>query len=583
MTASHRIEIHRILVALFGVLAGFFAWGLIEWAESDPSDPHFVFATLTFFTLFFSTAMAMIGPLRFKSALGSAAVIAFPVTALSYWAAFRFADIGNFLETLHPFASIFVMGSIPMPFLIAHYRSDQNAFDYEHLFDNAWSIVVRVLAALAFMGIAWGVIFLSHVLLGLVGINLIEDLLDVDPIPMMITGGLIGLGVAVVYELADFISPQLILRLLRLLIPFVLLIVVVFIVALPLRGLSGLFGNLSVGAILMAVTFGGVTLVSTALDVHADQAVKTRGMKAMTQLLALLLPILAVLAVVAVLQRYAQYGWTPDRLAAFTLAVIAGFYAVFYASAVVLRGPWMHRIRKANIFMAGFVVAVCALWFTPLLNPQKISTNSQMARLISGQVDAKDFDYWDVFREWGTAGADAATQALSLDHPQSDVVASQTQLALDADNKWQFSSNENEVSQVDNKDRIRAVIQVFPTGRELPADFWTINDTYFFQNLAEDCERQHKGGRIPSCVAYIADFDHRFEGEEIAVVFKDSGSRYGAIYATRRGGSVLNRVTGAQLRLNEEIYDALAQGQGQLVPVQEQRLTVDGKIIDTYN
>ena len=67
------------------------------------------------------------------------------------------------------------------------------------------------------------------------------------------------LALAVVTELSDYVSPFLILRLLRLMLPPVLLVLAVFLLALPLRGLSGLFGGLSAAATLLAMVAAGAT------------------------------------------------------------------------------------------------------------------------------------------------------------------------------------------------------------------------------------------------------------------------------------------------------------------------------------
>ena len=81
--------------------------------------------------------------------------------------------------------------------------------------------------------------------------EIISDLLDIDGVPFVLTGLVLGLAIAVVNELSDYVSPYLILQLLRLLLPVLVVVMAVFIVALPFRGLSGLFGGLSAAATLM--------------------------------------------------------------------------------------------------------------------------------------------------------------------------------------------------------------------------------------------------------------------------------------------------------------------------------------------
>ncbi len=126
---------------------------------------------------------------------------------------------------------------------------------------------------------------LSGVLFELVGVTLIKDLLEIDAAAWAITGAVFGLALAVVNELSDFVSPFLILRLLRLLLPLVLGVLVVFLTALPFRGLTGLFGGMSSAATLLAMVAAAVTLISAAVDESDEDAVADGWMAHATRLL----------------------------------------------------------------------------------------------------------------------------------------------------------------------------------------------------------------------------------------------------------------------------------------------------------
>ena len=95
--------------------------------------------------------------------------------------------------------------------------------------------------------------------------SVIEALIDIDPARPVITGAIFGLAIVVTYELSDMISPQLILRLLRLLLPMITVVVAVFVIALPFRGLSNLFGSLSAGAVMIGMAITATSLVSAAI------------------------------------------------------------------------------------------------------------------------------------------------------------------------------------------------------------------------------------------------------------------------------------------------------------------------------
>ena len=166
-------------------------------------------------------------------------------------------------------------------------RDRHSLSDYVHLFDVSWSILVRYSAAWLFVGLFWAVLFLSHALLEIVGLSFIEDLIDIDGVPYVVTGFALGLGLSVVHEMRDYLSPFLVLRLLRLLVPVVLLVVAIFVVAALLQSPGELFGSLSRAATLLSVALAMICLVSISLDRGDADAVQTPWMRGATAALAL--------------------------------------------------------------------------------------------------------------------------------------------------------------------------------------------------------------------------------------------------------------------------------------------------------
>ena len=82
-------------------------------------------------------------------------------------------------------------------------------------------------------------------MLGIVGIDVIGRLLEHEAVILTLTGAVFGLGMAVIHDLADLLSPYVVLRMFRLFLPVVLAVMAVFLVALPFRGLDGLVSGLS--------------------------------------------------------------------------------------------------------------------------------------------------------------------------------------------------------------------------------------------------------------------------------------------------------------------------------------------------
>ena len=522
--STDRITRDRIILTLIGALAGLAGWGLIDVLPDRIENERVLLFLVTATGGFFAAFLAATGPLPFHRAALAAALAAVPAAALLTWASGRFASVDDFLETLHPAVAFGVIVVISLPFLIAGQRPGEGWRAYPALFTQSWNIVVRYAAAWLFVGAFWAVVFLSDTLFGLVGLTIIEDLLDIDPVPYILSGAVLGLAMAVVVELSDYVSPFLILRLLRLLVPVVLVVVAVFLVALPFRGLSELFGGLSAAATLMAMAIGMVTLISSALDRSDDEAADSGIMRGSVQLMALGLPVLAGLAIYAIWLRVADYGLSPDRIAAATAALIVLGYAVFYALAVVARRNWRARIRGANIAMALALVGIGAIWLTPLLDAQKISARDQVARFVAGKTDLDKLDLWFLDRELGYAGKAAVAALATLEHPQSEALRAQIARLKEAKSRYAFTNAQAGNDARSLIEKITASIAVRPAGAALPAQAFANAATRDLRRWAEGCARRTPAGN-PGCVLLRAELLAARRGDEMLLFWMNSDSR----------------------------------------------------------
>jgi hypothetical protein len=518
-----KTTLQRGQMAFVGALAGLIFYGLSKVVDSDVVSDRGLLAIITFAAIFFTGLLALSGPLTIARAALWALGLAGIATLLFLWASFRFDTLENYFFGPFPVLATVIIGTVPLPFAIA--ASGPGWRDYPALFSAAWSIVVRYAAAWVFVGVVWGLIYLSDTLLSIVGVTVIEDLIDIDVVPFLVTGLTLGLALAVVQEMKDYVSPYLILRLLRLLLPVVLVVMVVFVVALPVQGLSGLFGGLSVSATLLVMTAAAATLITTAIDQTDGEATQSPLLARATQALAVILPIPAGLAAYSIWLRVDQYGWTPDRLFAALMACLAVAYGLFYAGAVIRRGGWMARIRQANVFMALTGVAAAMLWLTPILNAERISSNSLIARYQAGKTTAAELDIGQL-DDWGQAGA-AVRETLTArakgpgQEALAAVLSTATALdpyAVDADpakvrSELITSLPLQPATATADRDRLMADMQAYDLASWLTA-----------------CRTTMPDGK-PGCVMVIADFNQIYEGNEAVLVLRDAGDsmRYEAL------------------------------------------------------
>jgi Domain of unknown function (DUF4153) len=516
-------SLQRGQMALIGALAGVSFYLLSEIVDSDILGDRVFLALVTFTATFFTGLLAMAGPLAMTRAAIAAAALAVVTMLLFLWASYRFNTLDNYFFGPLPVLATIVIASVPLPFIIA--ASGPGWRDYPTLFSAAWTIVVRYAAAWVFVGVVWGVIYLSDMLLSIVGLNVIEDLIDIGFVPFVVTGVTLGLTLAVVEEMKDYVSPYLVLRLLRLLLSVVLLVMVVFVVALPVQGLSGLFGELSVAATLLAMTAASATLITTAVDQSDADATHSPLLARSTQALALILPIPAGLAAYSVWLRVDQYGWTPDRVFAALVAAFGLGYGVLYAVAVIRRTGWMERIRQGNIAMAVAGVAAAALWLTPVLNAERISAQNLVARYQSGATLVTALDVSQL-TDWGFAGAAARSEldALALQPGQealATALASAASIApgaVDADPALVLAD-------------LVAILPLQPTTATADRDQLLAGlQAYDLASWLAACRTPMLDGK-PGCVMVVADFSQIYDGNEAIIVLRETGDymRYEAL------------------------------------------------------
>lgn len=504
----------RVLHVGLGTLGGLAGWVLTE-VLADRLDERAVLFLAVLAVVGIGGALAMLAELGVRGAAAGAAALAPLVAALALWGSTRFTTPQDFFGSGHALLALVVLGAMPVPFLMARIqRGRWGWLDYAALFTHSWNAVVRLASAAAFAGVVWVVLLLSSVLLDLVGVTQLGEALREPLTIWLLTGGALGLGLAVVAELADLLSPYLLLRLLRLLVPVVLAVVAVFVVVLPMRGLGELFGNISAAAILMATSAGAVALISIAADQGDEEAVTGWFLPESARLLAVLVPILGALAVWAVAQRVQQYGWTPGRVGAAVGAGVSLGYGVLYALAVLSGDRWMERIRRANLAMALVLIALAALWLTPLLNAEAIAVKSQIARFEAGQSTAEELPLWQLAHDWGRPGQAAAAD-LRVRAAGQEALAARFAALDGAKSRWQFEL----VSEApDATLGRRAEVAVLPGGQAMPEALWQGLDSGLRAEVLEGCARATPEGH-PGCLLVLADLVAAWPGDEALFLF----------------------------------------------------------------
>lgn len=574
----------RGLLALTGALAGLSLWLLDEVSLRGGLPDRLHFFLMAFAVVFFGGLLAMAGPLRLGRAALSAAPLAAGVAGLLLLASLRYDMVAEFHFVDLSFTAAFALCFLALPFLIA--VAGPGWRDYAALFSESWLLVVRVVMAWVFAGLIWGLIWLSDALLGLVGLGVIDWLMaEGGPVPGMVTGMALGMGIAVAVENADLLSPDLILRLMRLLALPLLAVMAVFLVALPVQGLSRLPEGISAAVILLLLVACAVALISAVVERDEVQAAEGAVIPRAAKGLALLLPVPVALAGWALAQRVVQHGWTPGRLFGVVLVVLAAGYALLYLRALLAGEGWRGWVRRANLGMALAVMGVAALWLTPVLNAEAISARSQLARLEAGQVRAADLDLAALER-WGRAGARALErlETLALEPGQevlAERMAARTQERAESGDPVVIAQ-EAEALLAD----LRAVLPVQPAGATATRDMLLAAiPAMELQSWIDACRSPLPGTERPGCVFVVADLWTDEPGEEALVLLREPSGfiRYEGL--GMRGGEVQRRSVAAMSGVlpdtaeGEALIGALQDAPAALAPAPLNALGVAGGIV----
>lgn len=494
----------RAMLGTLGLVTGLSFWALSEFVLGQLADPRLELGLVAVALGFFFAALMLSGPLSVSRALLWACAMAVGPPALLVWASLRFASVEAFLRDPYAIVAFSILLTVPLPFLIAADR--RKPWDYTTLFNEAWLLVIRGTAAAVFLGVFWGVYMICNLLLALVGVRLLDLLVDQEPFVFGMSGLVGGIALAVLYEMRRYLSPLLLLKLLQLLLIPVTVVVVVFVVRVPIEGLDQVFSGLSAGATLLAMTFGLATLITSALDCEPRAERLSTLARWTIQTACLLMPVLALLGSYAIWLRVAEYGWTPERVAAACVCALGLGYGALYSVPVILRRDWDRRIRRANILTAIFGLVLAASALTPLLDAQRMSAQSQLDRFKAGDLDAAQLPIRDMGRNWGHAGQVALEEL--RDQGDRDLQA----LLEDAlrDRSGEFGAVEPPEVQ---RAALMNLMPRAPEGAEWPEALWGALPPDLISEWLSVCR-----AGPDSCVAVIGNVDPGLAGDQVLVV-----------------------------------------------------------------
>jgi hypothetical protein len=169
--------------------------------------------------------------------------------------------------------------------------------------------------------------------------------------------------------------------------------------------------------------------------------------------------------------------------------------------------------------MAMALMALAALWLTPVLNAERIAASSQMARLAAGTIAWTDVVPYK-FRQWGLAGEPLmAMLTEKAKEPGQEALATLMRDDVEAVPRA-------ETTPQDMRAALVQVLPLQPPGATAARDkLLAVLDPYDIGALLDACRLQMPNGKV-GCAMVFADLYPADEGDE-AVVAYFYGDNYG--------------------------------------------------------
>ena len=465
-------------------------------------------------------------------------------------------------------AGLFIAQSL----LLAGIRDRRRIATYATHFDIAWKLGVQLAFSGLFVGVTWLVLHLGASLFELVKLAFLTELLRKAWFWIPVT----AFAFACAMHLTD-VRPAivrgirgLLLVLMSWLLPVAVLLVGGFLLTLPFTGLAPLWGTRRAAAVLLSAAALFVILVNAAWQQGGDGRDVARVLRLAARIAVLLLAPLVLIAMFALYLRVRGYGWTGDRVDAAACMLVAACYAAGYFHAG-LRPGWLPSLSRVNIGTAFVALAVLLAMFSPLLDPARLSVNSQVARLVAGKVKANAFDFAFLRFDGERFGRAALAQLeRGAGGPDAALVRRQVAVVRKMKNRWDGDSR----APLEN---LAANLRLHPADGRLPDSFlrtgWGTRDD---RNIYPNCLL--KSGR--HCDVILLDVTGDGKPEMLLFPVKETGSKLredNMVFAEDAAGRWSAYAAFSPPRGDCKTYrDGLAAGKVEAVPAQMSDIDIGG-------
>jgi hypothetical protein len=339
-----------------------------------------------------------------KHVAGFAAIL----TLLAVYTGWQAEPFGEFPVSSLSQAFIFSIGLACFKALMyLQQRANGVPLTYQVLFTNSWRNFLVAALSSVFVLVFWLVLVLWGQLFKVIEIDFFHELFREDWFIFPVLSIAFGLGVIMFRDLTHVIDniSKLLHWLIKFLLPLVVTIAVIFLGALPVVGFEVLWstGN---GTALLLWLLALMLFFTNAVYQDGREASPYPSLVHRAIYVGLcVMPFVSALSFYGLVLRLNQYGWTVERCWAFVVWLILALFSLGYLVGIVRRrAQWTTELARVNTAMGLIVLAIMLLANSPALDFRKISLASQLARIETGEIELREFDFYYAKNQLGRPG-----------------------------------------------------------------------------------------------------------------------------------------------------------------------------------
>jgi hypothetical protein len=358
---------------------------------------------------------------RWKEPLAFAAIAGAVMAGLA-WRAVATGDI--YASPEYGFMAGVIATGLALPLFQSGFHRTRFATPYPLVHGLAWSDAIGAAGALAFTGASWLLLLVLSELFHLLKIDLLKDLLDEGWFGWTWSGAAFGAALGVLRNEAKIIGTlqRVVMVVMSILAVPLAAGLALFLVAMIVSGPDVLWQATRSATPILLLCAAAAWLLANAIVRDSDAETSgNRALRIASLVLTLAVFPLTVFAAISLGTRIAQHGLTPERLWGLVAIAVATAYGLAWLVAVVRGwkgGAWRELFRRANLHLAVVICGVALFLALPILDFGAISARQQLARLESGEVSAKTFDYEALRWDFGAAGRRALARLAKSPDPQ---------------------------------------------------------------------------------------------------------------------------------------------------------------------